>query len=111
MNKPVRTSTNHRIVIRRYRPLHWFLTGIYGVVLLGSLVTAFLSLFAAPQEGQSESVFFALNLAIAALPFTIAVCLTASWMYHNGGAHRAAFIPYAIPLVNIGIVLILKAFV
>ncbi len=111
MNSPERISTGHRVIIRRYRLLHWVLTALYGVVLLGSLVTAFLALFAAPQEGQSESLFFAMNLAIAAVPFTIAICLTASWMYHNGGAHRTAFIPYAIPLVNLGIVFVLRALV
>ncbi|RVU33764.1 hypothetical protein EOI86_21710 [Hwanghaeella grinnelliae] len=109
MNSPTRTSTNHRVIIRRYRPLHWFLTAIYGLLLVASLPLALMTLKLSPAEGVSEGLFFAMTLAIAAVPFTIAVCLTASWMYYKGGAHRAAFVPYAIPLFNIAVALILRA--
>ena len=108
MSSSTRPSTNNRVIIRRYRPLHWFLTAIYGLMLIGSLPLALRSLILTPAEGVSEGLFFAMTLAIAAIPFTIAVCLTASWMYYRGGAHRTAFIPYAIPLVNIAVALLLR---
>lgn len=109
MNSPTPSSTNHRVIIRRYRPLHWILTAIYLLLLVASLPSALMTLTLSPAEGVSEGLFFAMTLAIAAVPFTIAVCLTASWMYHKGGAHRTAFIPYAIPLLNIAVALILRA--
>ena len=109
MNSPTPSSTNHRVIIRRYRPLHWILTAIYLLLLVASLPSALMTLTLSPAEGVSEGLFFAMTLAIAAVPFTIAVCLTASGRYHKGGAHRTAFIPYAIPLLNIAVALILRA--
>lgn len=95
--------------MRRYRPWHWILTVLYGLLLLVSLPFALRALMMGPVEGVSQGLFFAMNLAVAAIPFTIGVCLTASWMYHRGGAQRAAFVPYAIPLVNIALALIMRA--
>ena len=102
-------STNNRVIIRRYRMLHWVMTALYGLLLVASLPLALRALILAPAEGVSEALFFAMTLAVAAVPFTVAVCLTASWMYYRGGAHRTAFIPYAIPLANIAVALILRA--
>ncbi|WP_425405701.1 hypothetical protein [Hwanghaeella sp.] len=109
MSGSEKNSVGGVLDMRRYRPWHWGLSVLYGLLMLASLPSALVALKLTPAEGTSEGLFFAMSLAIAAIPFTIAVCLTASWMYHKGGAQRAAFIPYAIPLINIAAALILRS--
>lgn len=109
MSNPAKQSISVLLSKRRYRPWHWGLTILYLLLLLASLPVAMRALILAPAEGVSEGLFFAMTLAVAAVPFTIMVCLVASWMYHRGGAQRAAFIPYAIPVLNVLIALALRA--
>ena len=109
MSNPAKNSVAAILARQRCRPWHWGLTVIYGLLLVASLPLALVTLTLTPAEGVSEGLFFAMSLAVAAVPFTIAVCLTASWMYHLGGAQRAAFVPYAIPLLNIAIALVMRA--
>ncbi len=87
----------------------WVITVIYGIGLVASAPLAMFALTRAPAEGVAETAFFFLNLSIAALPFTIALSLAAAWIYHRGGALRAAFLPHLLPLVNVAAILILRA--
>lgn len=109
MSNSRNNSVGDVLGMRRYRLWHWLLTIVYGLFMVLSLPFAMRSLMMGPGEDVPEGLFFAMNLAIAAVPFTIGVCLVASWMYHRGGAQRAAFIPYAIPLLNIAIAMVLRA--
>lgn len=109
MSSSANSSVNDVLSMRQCRPWHWVLTILYGLLLLLSLPFALRSLMVGPADGVSEGLFFAMNLAIAAVPFTIAVCLVASWIYHRGGAQRAAFVPYGIPVVNVLIAFGLRA--
>jgi len=103
------TSVSDQLRRRRLTIWQWVITLIYGIGLVFSAPLAMFALTRAPAEGVAETAFFFLNLSIAALPFTIALSLAAAWIYHRGGAVRAAFIPHLFPLVNIAIALILRA--
>lgn len=109
MSSQTQNDVSTILAMRRYRPWHWILSILYGLLLIASLPIALMALMRSPMDGVSEGLFFSMSLAVAAVPFTIGVCLTASWMYHKGGAQRAAFIPYAFPVINIVVALVLRS--
>ena len=103
------TSVSQQLRRRRLTVWQWVITIVYGIGLVFSAPLAMFALTRAPAEGVAETAFFFLNLSIAALPFTIALSLAAAWIYHRGGAVRAAFVPHLFPLLNIAVILLLRA--
>ena len=102
---PTMDATNRRRMAR----WHWAFTLVYGLLMVLSLPMALFALKQSPAEGVAETAFFFMNLSVAALPFTIGLSLAAAWIYHRGGVVRASFIPYTFPVLNLLLVVVLRA--
>lgn len=102
------TPAANEIDRKRLARWHWIITIVYVLVLAVSVPVALVALIQSPVDGVGATLFFFMNLSIAAVPFTIGLSLAAAWMYHRNGAFRAAFIPHLFPLVNLVLILVLR---
>lgn len=93
--------------VRSARILGW-LTPVAAVLFVVTLPLAFFALYM-PSEAEDHTLLVLTNLFVAAMPFVIMLTAIAAWLFHKGGAYRAALRVCFVPVANMAAIAVLAA--